>query len=158
MHRPFIKTGPNKLIIAIFYIATLLARNTTIETPPPLRLWDGDASNRTGRAFEEHDLRKTMHELSITELSIRLEILAPFKVAKSAKRVGLSTFCQATFDRNKIISNKNPAYVIIKWQVSVNKWFSPVHSIYITIWNIVLFFPSTIQKSHTSIWIWNDAP
>ena len=39
--------------IAIFSIATLLARNTTISP----KLGDGDASNKAGLIFEEHDMK-----------------------------------------------------------------------------------------------------
>ena len=45
-------------------IATLLASYGLPE------LGHGDASNKTGRIFEEHDLRKTMHENYVNVLAM----------------------------------------------------------------------------------------
>ena len=56
MHRPFIKTGPNVNDNSHFlHRALLISAKYCLP-----KLGDGDASDKTGLIFDEHDLRKTM--------------------------------------------------------------------------------------------------
>ena len=51
------------------YIRGLIHRidrgDPNVLPPPPPKLGDGDASNKTGLIFEERDLRKTMRKIEV---------------------------------------------------------------------------------------------